>query len=87
MPPTSAHIPGSACGVHEQDSPRDLRRRGRARMASVLATVRFLVFRWVLKMLRLGPNGEDKDLEIACCSTTSWRSCNARCPLTPLSRP
>jgi hypothetical protein len=58
-------VANQVCGVHEQDSPRDLRRCGHARMASVLATVRFLVFRWVLKMLRLGPNGEDKDLEIA----------------------
>ncbi|MDQ6617360.1 MAG: integrase core domain-containing protein [Actinomycetota bacterium] len=29
------------------------------------ATLRFLVFRWVLRMLRLGPNGADNDVEIA----------------------
>jgi putative transposase len=31
----------------------------------VLATLRFLVFRWVLKMLRLRPNADDNDIEIA----------------------
>lgn len=34
-------------------------------MADAWATVRFLVLRWVLRMLRFGPNGADNDVEIA----------------------
>jgi putative transposase len=55
----------TACGVQPQVRGCDHRRCPRATMAPICCTLSFLVLRRVLGVLRLGPTGDGKDVEIA----------------------
>src|ERR1700682_4790717 len=54
-----------ARGVQPHDSDPDQRRCPPARMAPMWSTLKFLVLRRALGVLRLGPRPDDKDVEIA----------------------